>query len=136
ACGAGGAAGARGGAGLVVGAGRETGRRWRGVGAELGPALRFGFPSYLQTLIGKIHERVDVMLLAALGVAPAAIAVYAIAVSVVDKLRVVPDSVGSALLPKLASLPPAETGAFTARIVRMTLFWVGAMALGLALAAP
>jgi len=121
---------------LVAASLRETGVRLRGIGAELGPALRFGFPSYLQTLMGKIHERVDVVLLAALGVDAAQIAAYAIAVNVVDRLRVVPDSVGSALLPQLASLPHDETPAFTARIVRMTLFWVGAMALGLALAAP
>jgi len=123
-------------AGLAFATLRETGISFRGIGPELGPALRFGFSSYLHTLISKLHERVDVMLLAALSVEPAQIAAYAIAVSVIDRLRVVPDAVGSALLPQLAGTSHAETGEFTARVVRTTLFWVGLCALGLAIAAP
>jgi O-antigen/teichoic acid export membrane protein len=104
--------------------------------AELGATLRFGFQGHLQTLFGKLHERADVLLLAWLAVDPAQIAAYVIAVSVIDRLRVVPDSIGSALLPKLAVLPHEETGAYTARITRHSLLWVCASALGLALVAP
>ena len=64
--------------------------------AELGATLRFGLQGYLQMLFGKLHERVDVLLLAWLAVDPAQIAAYAIAVSVIDRLRVVPDAIGSA----------------------------------------
>ncbi len=104
--------------------------------AELGATLRFGLQGYLQMLFGKLHERVDVLLLAWLAVDPAQIAAYAIAVSVIDRLRVVPDAIGSALLPKLAVLPHAETGAYTARITRHSLLWVCASAVALAVAAP
>jgi O-antigen/teichoic acid export membrane protein len=114
----------------------QTGFDPRPARAVLGATLRFGLQGYLQMLFGKLHERVDVLLLAWLAVDPAQIAAYAIAVSVIDRLRVVPDSIGSALLPKLAVLPHEETGAYTARITRHSLLWVCASALGLAVVAP
>jgi O-antigen/teichoic acid export membrane protein len=120
---------------LIAAALRETGLSLREP-AELGAALHFGLQTYLQTLIGKLHERADVMLLAFLRVEPAQIAFYAVAVSVIDRLRVMPDAVGSALLPKLAALPHAEAGPFTSSVVRNTLFWVLMSALGLGVVAP
>jgi O-antigen/teichoic acid export membrane protein len=120
---------------LIAAALRETGLSLREP-RELGAALRFGSQTYLQTLIGKLHERADVMLLAFLRVEPAQIAFYAVAVGVIDRLRVMPDAVGSALLPKLAALPHAEAGPFTSKVVRNTLFWVLMSALALGLVAP
>jgi O-antigen/teichoic acid export membrane protein len=121
---------------LIVASLRETGFTLRGSPGEVAASLRFGFPSYLQTLIGKLHERADVILLALLRVEPAQIAVYAVAVGVIDRLRVMPDAVGSALLPKLTVLPHDEAGAYTSRVVRNTLFWVCVTAIGLGLVAP
>jgi len=103
---------------------------------ELGESLRFGAKGHVQTLLAKLHERVDVMLMAALRVDPAQIAVYAIAVSVIDRLRVVPDSISSALLPKLATVTLPEMGPYTARVTRHLVFWVCASGLALAIAAP
>jgi O-antigen/teichoic acid export membrane protein len=103
---------------------------------ELGESLRFGAKSHLQTLLAKLHERVDVMLMAGLRVDPAQIAVYAVAVSVIDRLRVVPDSISSALLPKLATVSAPEMGPYTARVTRHLVFWVCASGLALAIAAP
>jgi len=105
-------------------------------GTELRESLAFGLSSHPQTLLGKVHERVDVMLMAALMVDPAQIAIYAVAVSVIDRLRVVPDSVSSALLPKLATLADGEKGPYTARVSRHLMFWVVLSGLGLALVAP
>jgi O-antigen/teichoic acid export membrane protein len=105
---------------------------WR----ELGATLSFGAQGYAQTLAAKFHERIDVLLLSWLAVDPAQIAAYAIAVSVIDRLRLVPDSIGSALLPKLAGLPQAETGGYTARVTRHSLLWICASALALAVVAP
>jgi O-antigen/teichoic acid export membrane protein len=121
---------------LIAASLRETGLSLRSDPGELAASLRFGFPSYLQTLIGKLHERADVILLALLHVEPAQIAVYAVAVGVIDRLRVMPDAVGSALLPKLTVLPHGEAGAYTSRVVRNTVFWVCVSALGLGLVAP
>ncbi len=103
---------------------------------ELGESLRFGVKGHVQTLLARLHERVDVMLMAALRVDPAQIAVYAVAVSVIDRLRVVPDSISSALLPKLATVTPAEMGPYTARVTRHLVFWVGLSGTALAAAAP
>lgn len=103
---------------------------------ELGESLRFGAQGHLQILLAKLHERVDVILMAALRVDPAQIAVYAVAVSVIDRLRVVPDSISAALLPKLATVTPAEMGPYTARVTRHLVFWVVASAIALAVAAP
>jgi O-antigen/teichoic acid export membrane protein len=103
---------------------------------ELGESLRFGAKGHLQVLLGRLHERVDVMLMAMLHVEPAQIAVYAVAVSVIDRLRVVPDSVSTALLPRLATMAPAQRGADTARVARGLAFWVSVSGLGLACVAP
>jgi O-antigen/teichoic acid export membrane protein len=115
---------------------RETGFDPRPHPEELRAELGFGLRGYLQMLFGKLHERVDVLLLAWFAVDPAQIAYYAIAVSVIDRLRMVPDSIASALLPKLAVLPQANTGAYTARVTRHTVFWVCVSALALGVLGP
>jgi len=103
---------------------------------ELRESLRFGTKGHLQTLLTRLHERADVMLMAALRVDPAQIAVYAIAVGVIDRLQVVPDSISSALLPKLATLSPVEMGPYTARVTRHLVFWVALSGIALAAVAP
>ncbi|HTO07657.1 MAG TPA: polysaccharide biosynthesis C-terminal domain-containing protein [Myxococcota bacterium] len=103
---------------------------------ELGESLSFGVRGHPQTLLAWLHQRVDVMLMALFAVDPAQIAVYAVAVNVIDRLRVVPDSVSSALLPKLATLGPAEMGTYAARITRHLIFWVCLSGLALGLLAP
>lgn len=103
---------------------------------ELDESLRFGLKSHSQTLLARLHERVDVMLMALLHLDPAQIAVYAVAVSVIDRLRVVPDSISVALLPKLATVSADETGPYTARVTRHLVFWFCLSALALAVVAP
>ena len=115
---------------------RETGLDPRPHPDELRATLDFGLRGYLQQLLAKLHERIDVVLLAALGVDAAQIAFYAVAVSVIDRLRLIPDAIGSALLPQLAALEPAATGAYTSRVTRHSVLWVLASAVGLALIAP
>ena len=115
---------------------RQTGISWSPDRTELRESLDFGWRGHTQTLLGKLHERLDVMLMAALQVDPAQIAVYAVAVSVIDRLRVVPDSVSSALLPKLATLNDSEKGPYAARVTRHLMFWVFLSGVALALLAP
>ncbi|MFI5316311.1 MAG: lipopolysaccharide biosynthesis protein [Myxococcota bacterium] len=103
---------------------------------ELGESLRFGVNGHLLALLGRLHERVDVMLMAALHVDPAQIAVYAVAVGVIDRLRVVPESISAALLPKLTTLTSAETGRYTARVTRNLVLWVCLSGLALGVSAP
>lgn len=115
---------------------RETGLELRPHPEELRATLDFGLRGYLQQLLAKLHERIDVVLLAALHVDAAQIAFYAVAVSVIDRLRLIPDAIGSALLPKLAALEHDATGAYTSRVTRHSVFWVCASALALVVAAP
>ncbi|HTO54352.1 MAG TPA: lipopolysaccharide biosynthesis protein [Myxococcota bacterium] len=103
---------------------------------ELRESFAYGIKSHSQTILGKLHERLDVLMMAALQLDPAQIAVYAIAVSVVDRLRVVPDSVSAALLPKLATLPDAERGPYTAQVTRHLMFWVALSCVALLVLAP
>ncbi len=103
---------------------------------ELRESLAVGVQGWFQTLLGKLHERADVVIMAALLLDPAQIAVYAVAVSVVDRLRVVPDSISVALLPQLASSSQAEAGPYTARVTRHVFFWVVLGSVLLALVAP
>ncbi|HTO71538.1 MAG TPA: lipopolysaccharide biosynthesis protein [Myxococcota bacterium] len=115
---------------------RQSGLEWTLDGSELGESLRFGVKGWLQVLLAKVHERVDVVVMALLRLDPVQIAVYAIAVNVVDRLRVVPEAVSASLLPTLATMEPERTGEYTARVTRHTVVWVAASGAALALLAP
>lgn len=110
---------------LVAGFGARiaalTGFEWR---IDLGEALAsigYGGVMYLQNLLIHLHERVDVFLLAALGVMAFDIGFYAAAVSVVAPLRLIPGALGTALLPRLAGAPDSDAAEFTAAVVRPAL---------------
>jgi hypothetical protein len=55
--------------------------------AEARAHLRYGVAIYPQGLVNQLHERLDMFVLAALGVGPGEIAFYAVAVSVIGPLR-------------------------------------------------
>jgi len=97
--------------------------------AELAAAVRFGAPASLTTLGGQLHERLDLFLLAILRDDPVEVAVYAVAVGVVNRLRVVPLSLASALYPRVAGADPAEGIALAARVCRVSV--AGSLGLGL-----
>lgn len=104
---------------------------------EIRDGFRFGLKSYVQSLAGKTHERVDVLLLAALlDDSAAPIALYAIAVTFVQRLKLIPEALSNVLLPKLASQSNEDAAAFTAKVSRHSFVWVVLMALALAVVAP
>ena len=131
------------------GAGRESGRAGRArrrlrlagrgalrVRAGLRPArggasLAYGSSLYLQNLCIHLHERIDLFLLAALGVSALEIGLYAAAVSVVAPLRLVPGAIGTALLPRLAGVSDAEAAELTAAVARQATVLMVALALAL-----
>jgi len=98
---------------------------------EAGASLAYGSNLYLQNLCIHLHERVDVFLLAALGVSALDIGLYAAAVSVVSPLRLVPGALGTALLPRLAGAGDAEAAEFTASVARQSTLFMVAAALAL-----
>lgn len=98
---------------------------------EAAACLAYGANLYLQNLCIHLHERVDVFLLAALGVSARDIGLYAAAVSVVSPLRLVPGALGTALLPQLAGARDEEAAEFTATVARQGTLGMVAIALAL-----
>lgn len=75
---------------------------------DLPGALRFGAPASLTAVAGQLHERLDLFLLALWRQDPVEVAVYAVAVGVVNRIRVVPLAVASALFPAVAAAERGE----------------------------
>lgn len=98
--------------------------------------LRYGIKSYAQSIAGQVHEQVDVLMLAAFSVDPAEIAFYAIAVGVVNRLKIIPESISAALFPHVAGIDPHDASLFAARATRHAVAWVWLSALAVGLAAP
>lgn len=121
---------------LVVGFGARiaalTGFEWRVDLPEAFASIGYGGIMYLQNLLIQVHERIDVFLLAALGIAAFDIGLYAAAVSVVAPLRLIPGALGTALLPRLAGAGESDAAEFTAAVVRPSLVLMFAAGLGLA----
>jgi O-antigen/teichoic acid export membrane protein len=61
---------------------------------------------------------------------------YAIAVRVIDRLKLVPDALGASLFPKVAGLAEDEAGRLTAYVSRHSVLWVVATVAALGLLAP
>ena len=109
-----------------------AGIEWRVELREALASVRYGRNLYVQNLLINLHERIDVLLLAALGVSAVDIGLYAAGVSVVAQLRQVPGAIGTVLLPRLAGATEAEAAEFTATVVRPSLLVMLAAALALA----
>jgi O-antigen/teichoic acid export membrane protein len=80
--------------------------------------LRYGIAIYPQGLVNQLHERLDMFVLAALGVTPGQIAFYAVAVSVIGPLRFLPDAISTVLLPHLAVETDERAAEVTAAVAR------------------
>jgi O-antigen/teichoic acid export membrane protein len=123
-------------AGLALLVGRETGVRFAELGTELRASVAFGAKSYAQHLAGQIHERLDLLMIASLLADPLLTGFYAIAVRVIDRLKLVPDALGASLFPKVAGLAEDEAGRLTAYVSRHSVLWVVATVAALGLLAP
>jgi O-antigen/teichoic acid export membrane protein len=92
---------------------------------ELGRGLRYGAKSYVQAMAVSIHEQIDIFMLSHLLPQSTGIAYYYIAVSVVNRLKLVPDAIAAALFPQAAALPPGEAAGMTAKAARHSLAAAG-----------
>jgi O-antigen/teichoic acid export membrane protein len=103
-----------------------------------GQALRFGSKSYLQNLIGHLHYRLDVYLLALIlgdtAQGAAQVAFYIVATSIAEFAFYIPDSVGTVLFPKLSAEGDERIHALTAEVTRHTFLATGLAGLALAVA--
>lgn len=104
----------------------ETSLRLRFQPSLAGEAVAFGLKSYAQNLVGHLHYRLDVYLLA-LFLPPAQVAFYAIATAVAEVAFYLPDSVGTVLFPKLSAEREERIHELTAEVSRHTL-WITALA--------
>jgi O-antigen/teichoic acid export membrane protein len=118
---------------LLVGVSATRVAGWSPVprASDLSASLRFGVRSQLQTLAGNLHERVDILMLALLGVEESNIAFYAVAVSIVDRLKMLPEAIANALYPEVAERAAEAGAALTARAVRNALLCAALVAAGI-----
>lgn len=115
---------------------RHTGLSRRVEWVEVREGMRFGLKNYVQSMAGQLHEQIDIAMMGYLLTAKEPVAVYGIAVGVISQLKVIPESIGLALFPKLAGESPEEAGRFTAYVSRHSLALVLCAAVGLAAMAP
>jgi O-antigen/teichoic acid export membrane protein len=119
---------------LVFGArvGSVVGFEWRHDLVEAWHSLAYASSLWIQYILINYHERLPLILLSALGVASSEIAFYAVAVSVVNPLQLIPGALGTVLLPRLSDANEDEAGDFTASVVRLATWLMLAGALALA----
>ncbi len=103
---------------------------------EIRQSLRFGFESTLQQVLITLHQRLDILLIAWIVSDPKAVAVYAVAVSVINRVRMIPMSIALAMFPAITGQSDAVADAFVARVSRSSVLSVVATAAILAVASP
>lgn len=86
--------------------------------AEARASVAYGSNLWVQNLLINLHERVDLFLLAWLGIGAFDIGLYATAAGVVAQLRLLPGAIGVAILPQLAGATDAEAARLTAAVIR------------------
>jgi O-antigen/teichoic acid export membrane protein len=99
-------------------------------------SLGYALKSYAQVLSGEIHERVDILLLAWLLSDPHAVALYTVAVGLIDRMKMIPDAIASALFPQISALDAQAGSRVTSLVSRHTVAWVGIALVGFAAVGP
>jgi O-antigen/teichoic acid export membrane protein len=115
---------------------RRTGLSFAVRPTEMTDSLRFGLKTYAMAVAGRLHERIDLFLLAALLDDPTEIAFYAIAKGMIQILQLLPTALGKVAYPQLAGLDPQSAADFAAGLVRQNLLLMVPVALILAPIAP
>jgi O-antigen/teichoic acid export membrane protein len=114
---------------------RVTGVRAASLG-EMRAAQSFGARSWVNEAAVTLHQRVDLFLIAWLLADPAQLALYGIAVRVIERLKLIPGALATSLMPQAAGLPEEQAGRLSAAVCRHTAFWVVSAALGIGVLAP
>lgn len=122
--------------GMVMMVVRSAGLRLPRELAEMLRSLRFGVKTHLQSILANIHERIDLFMLSYLLQDATAVAFYAVAVGVVNRLRLIPDSIAISLFPTLSGLRDEDASRFSAGVARNTVFWMLLMCLAAAPVSP
>ncbi len=93
--------------------------------------FRYGLKSHLQIIASHFHFKADIYMVAYF-LGPTQVAFYAIAARLAEHIMYLPQSLGLALFPRLASASEAQVHSMTARACRQTLALTIAVACGLA----
>lgn len=97
---------------------------------------RFATASYTQNMLGELHEHLDILMLGALLAQKGEIAIYGVAVTLVTQLKLVPNSIATALFPHIAGERPEEAARFVSKVSRHSTLLALLSAVGLALVGP
>ena len=119
---------------IAVALARQTGVTSRIPGEAVRDSASFASRNWAQVVATAAHEQAGAWVLAAVSRDPVQIAFYTLSVSLVNRLRLLPDTLGMALLPRAAGLQEAEGARFTALVLRHALVWSLGMAVALGVA--
>ncbi len=122
--------------GLVVAVVRQTGVGGALESSEMRDSLRFGLKTYAMTVTGRLHERIDIFMLAALLADPTQIAFYAVARAGIQVLQLLPNAIARVAYPQIAGLQNDDAAEFTCALVRQGLLFMAPTFLILFIAAP
>jgi len=98
-------------------------------------AVTYGAKSHIQSLVGHLNYRVDLYIVAAL-LDPRQVAFYSVAISLINLVWYIPNSIGIVLFPRLSASSVEDAHRFTAIVCRHTLALIIIAALGLGLVGP
>jgi O-antigen/teichoic acid export membrane protein len=122
--------------GLLGAVWRRTGADARPNWNELRETSRFGLGAWIQGLVGTLHERVDVFMIAWLIEGSEQVAYFSIAVVVIATLKLLPESLAVAAMPRLASLEEEHASELASKTARHALLWTGVSIAAAALLGP
>lgn len=115
-----------------------TGIRWRwdfNVGA-FRAIVRAGLPIAMVLSIGHLYERTVTPFMLNGFLSPVEVAHYLVAFALAETVWMLPDSVGTMLFPKIASLKNGDANRVTPQVARVTLLISAVFALGVAAVSP
>lgn len=121
---------------LAVAVLAHTGIQLRSCFGEFFLTLRYGAKNWVHTLAGNLHERIDVFMIIYLLRDPAQVAFYAIAVGLLDRLKLVPEAFATAAFPQLAGSDQQQAADQISKILRHAVFLVFLLTIILGLAGP
>lgn len=98
-------------------------------------SVRFGLTGYVGVVVAALHERLDLFLLAALAADPVQVGLYAVAVQVANRIRMLPLALGSALYPELSDITRTDRDALAVRALRVAVVGVVVAASAIAVVA-
>jgi O-antigen/teichoic acid export membrane protein len=94
--------------------------QWQGLGTAFKKLLSYGLRSYGIDLLGTLASQVDQALVVGL-LAPSAMGMYVVALSLSGTMHVFQASIATVLFPKLAARPLAEVVSLTGQVARVSL---------------